>query len=236
VDDLFNATTSSWRPLEPLPHLVADALDPPWLGTTEAVKDRHIAGRYSGLYNFDAVAYESLIVGVFTIYRCKAGPAPGNKYSALQCPNGAHDRASPNFMGLASLGLEIGIFSGFLYSVLLLNVLLGLDLLGLALNRGRRCPNKGPDGSDLHNHSEFDSIFLGFSRNGFHFSRPGPGEPWPAQGYNLSQQYRAPFAPEASSFNRSRWNWAEVLSYAGGSSPIPLTPPPSRFYTDLSQI
>ena len=55
--------------------------------------------------------YESLIVGVFTIYRCKGGPSPGNKYNALQCPN------------------------------------------------------KGPDGADLRNHSEYDSIFLGFSRD-----------------------------------------------------------------------
>ena len=28
VDDLFNVTTASWSPLDPLPHLVADALDP----------------------------------------------------------------------------------------------------------------------------------------------------------------------------------------------------------------
>ena len=43
--------------------------------------------------------------------------------------------SSPNFMGLASLGLEIGIFCDFLYSVILLNVFLGLDFLGLALSR-----------------------------------------------------------------------------------------------------
>jgi hypothetical protein len=30
--------------------------DPPWLGTTLPIKDRHIAGRYAGLYNFDAIA------------------------------------------------------------------------------------------------------------------------------------------------------------------------------------
>jgi Cu-Zn family superoxide dismutase len=48
---------------------------------------------------------------------------------------GAHDMASPNFMGLASLGLEIGIFCDFLCSVLLLNAILGLDFSGLALSR-----------------------------------------------------------------------------------------------------
>ena len=38
-------------------------------------------------------------------------------------------------MGLASLGLEVGNFCDFLYSVLLLGVILGLDVLGLALSR-----------------------------------------------------------------------------------------------------
>ena len=48
---------------------------------------------------------------------------------------GAQDGASPNFMGLASLGLEIGICYDFLYNVLLLNAILGLGFLGLALSR-----------------------------------------------------------------------------------------------------
>ena len=42
---------------------------------------------------------------------------------------GAQDRASPNFMRLASLGLDIGIFCDFLYRVLL-SALLELYLLG----------------------------------------------------------------------------------------------------------
>ena len=41
-------------------------------------------------------------------------------------------------MGLASLGLEIGISCDFLYSVLLLNAILGSYCLGLALYPGRR--------------------------------------------------------------------------------------------------
>jgi hypothetical protein len=43
---------------------------------------------------------------------------------------GARDRASsasPNVMALASLGLDIGIFCDFLYSILLLSVILGLE-------------------------------------------------------------------------------------------------------------
>jgi hypothetical protein len=38
-------------------------------------------------------------------------------------------------MGPASLGLEIVIFYDFLYSILILNAILGLDCLGLALSR-----------------------------------------------------------------------------------------------------
>ena len=47
---------------------------------------------------------------------------------------------APNFVGLASLGLQIGIFCDFLYSVLLLSAVLGLDFLGLTLSR----PQVGP--------------------------------------------------------------------------------------------
>ena len=47
---------------------------------------------------------------------------------------GALDRASPNFMGLASLGLDVSTFYDFLYCVLLLSVFLGLDFLGHALS------------------------------------------------------------------------------------------------------
>ena len=42
---------------------------------------------------------------------------------------------SPNFMGLASLGLGIDIFCDLLYSILLLRVVSGLYLLRLALSR-----------------------------------------------------------------------------------------------------
>ena len=48
---------------------------------------------------------------------------------------GAQDGASPNFMGLVNVGLDISIFGDFLYSVLLLSAIVGLDFLGLALSR-----------------------------------------------------------------------------------------------------
>ena len=131
-EDFFSEVQTSWTPTEPLPHLVADAEDPPWLGNPKPAPGQHMSGPFPGLYNFDAVAYESLVIGMYTIYRCKGGPGeyPSGQYSAL------------------------------------------------------RCPNTAPDGVDIRNHSEFDSLFLGFSRDGFHFSRPGPGQPFPARGYN----------------------------------------------------
>jgi hypothetical protein len=49
--------------------------------------------------------------------------------------HGAQDRASPSFVGLARLALNIGVFCGFLYSMLLFNAISGLDCLGLALSR-----------------------------------------------------------------------------------------------------
>ena len=49
--------------------------------------------------------------------------------------HGARDRPSPKLMELPGLGLEIGIFGDFLYSVLILSAVLGLYFLGLALSR-----------------------------------------------------------------------------------------------------
>ena len=50
---------------------------------------------------------------------------------------GTLNRPSPNSMGLASLGLEIGVFCECIYSVYLLSVVLGLNFVGLA-HPGRR--------------------------------------------------------------------------------------------------
>ena len=76
----------------------------------------------------DAANYESVLVGLYTIYRCKGGPRYG-------CPT--------SYVG--SDGVNRSVVG----------------------------------------HSEFDSLFLGWSRDGFNFNRPGPGEPWPAAGIAL---------------------------------------------------
>ena len=59
--------------------------------------------------------------------------APNAPKTMLHPTAGAQDRASPNFMGLYSFKQEIGILCDFIYSVLLLSVILGLYFLGLAL-------------------------------------------------------------------------------------------------------
>ena len=123
------------------------------------------------------MAYESVLVGLFDIYRCKGGPRYG-------CP------------------LEY-------------------------------------EGHDLSGHSEFDSLYappldetvvvtsqvlpacvcryLGWSRDGFQFARPGPGQPWPAAGIALSKDHRTPFIPMADSLrDPEAWNWAMVQSVGGG--------------------
>jgi hypothetical protein len=53
---------------------------------------------------------------------------------------GALDRASPNSMELASLGLGVGIFCELLDSILLLDAMLGLYFSGLALCRPQVWP------------------------------------------------------------------------------------------------
>jgi hypothetical protein len=67
-------------------------------------------------------------------------------------------------MELASLGLDIGIFCDFLYSVLLLNAIVGLGLLGLALSSSRRPGRSG-------------------TATGRRRTRPRPGQPRAAQAF-----------------------------------------------------
>ena len=48
----------------------------PWMGKVrEETEPKNVT--FAGLYNFDAVAYESVLVGLFDIYRCKGGPRYG---------------------------------------------------------------------------------------------------------------------------------------------------------------
>jgi hypothetical protein len=74
------------------------------------------------------------VVSIPSLYYCAFGPnwAMPTEDGSTVC-GWAHDRASPNVMGLASLALNISVFCNFLYSILLFNAVLGIDFLGLAL-------------------------------------------------------------------------------------------------------
>jgi hypothetical protein len=75
---------------------------------------------------------------VLRVYFCRVEAELARGDARAVVVNGAQDRASPNVMGLASLGLdkwlEIGILCDLLCSVRLLNAILRLEFLGLALS------------------------------------------------------------------------------------------------------
>jgi hypothetical protein len=82
-------------------------------------------GQPAQLYNLDAFAYESIIVGYFSLFRCK--------HNMKGCPT----------------------------------------------------------------HPEFDSIYIGFSRDGYSWVKPPAGQPLPLRGVGLDAKHRGPFMSEA---------------------------------------
>ena len=72
----------------------------------------------------------------------------------MESAAGARDRAGPNFMALASFGLEIGVFRDFLvYSVLPPTAILGLDRISGSTctpNASSRFPLDGHNGCGYH--------------------------------------------------------------------------------------
>eukprot|EP00039_Didymoeca_costata_P012720 m.184797 g.184797 ORF g.184797 m.184797 type:complete len:589 (+) comp15563_c0_seq7:156-1922(+) len=120
----------------------ADKFDPPWGCGSE---------NYTQLYNLDAVAYESVIVGLFSIFT--------GKY----CPSGA-----------------------------------GMNRTG-----------------------EWDSVFLGFSRDGFSWSRP-----------IIDGQHRVFLPMDAHVVHGDDWRWnkANVQSVGGGFTMGSKSGSPLRFY------
>ena len=81
-----------------------------------------------GANTVPAEATERLITVLFEVLEGNNASNPSNIAQALLCMSGvrgAQDRARPNFMGLASLGLEISIFYDFRYIVFLSNATWG---------------------------------------------------------------------------------------------------------------
>eukprot|EP00935_MAST-01C_sp_MAST-1C-sp1_P000540 g540.t1 len=77
--------------------MIRDCQCKPWLGD----KKTHAARNYSGIYNVDAVAYESVLIGLSTIFRCKGwiqGGAEGCLHEyAPESPRNEHDSVTASF-------------------------------------------------------------------------------------------------------------------------------------------
>ena len=141
-DDLF---TASWADNEPVNWQAAEELDPGYVaGPNE--------GQPAQLYNLDAFAYEGIIIGYFSIFRCK--------HNMKGCPV----------------------------------------------------------------HPEFDSIYIGFSRDGYSWTKPPAGMPLPFLGVELSPAKRGPFLSMAPTQKvgtdpdpaSKQWNYGAVQSVTGG--------------------
>ena len=84
-----------------------------------------------GLFGFGPTACISAAADALTNFSMMMAPCVEHDLTVEACvQNGAQDRASPSLMELACLGLARSIS---LYSNLILDVILGLDCLGLAL-------------------------------------------------------------------------------------------------------
>jgi hypothetical protein len=140
----------------------ADALDPSWLGATVSGGNDHAGGRPE-LYNLDGVAYESLMLGSFRIFRCK------EHYTgcAVMYPNRTECVLHPKNKDCHALSHELA------------------------------------------------DILLGFSRDGFTFSRTPAAQPGGARsGIELSPDRRYPFVGQ--DIGGPGWNSQGLGSIPGG--------------------
>ena len=73
-------------------------------------------------------------------------------------------------------------------------------------------------------HPEFDSIYIGFSRDGYSWTKPPAGMPLPFRGVELSPAKRGPFLSMAPAQKvgkdpdpaSQQWNYGAVQSVTGG--------------------
>ena len=61
-------------------------------------------------------------------------------------------------------------------------------------------------------HPEFDSIYIGFSRDGYSWSKPPAGQPLPLRGVGLSPDRRGPFLSMAPSQVNHRQSFPPFFS------------------------
>ena len=135
----FSEQAFSAAPL--VPWAAADVLDPRWLGSAFSGHVNHTSVAVPELYNLDAVAYESVMVGEFRIFRCKEH----YEGCAVMYPNRTECVLHPKNKDCAALSHELA------------------------------------------------DILLGFSRDGFSWSRTPAAQPVHAEGFELTSDRRFPF-------------------------------------------
>ena len=144
-----------------VPWAAADARDPRWLGDPFSGHVNHTAEHFPELYNLDAVAYESIMVGQFRIFRCKEHyQGCAVMYNSTECA------LHPKNKGCAALSHELA------------------------------------------------DILLGFSRDGFSWSRTPIAQPVPAEGFELTPDRRFPFIGQE--LGGRDWNSQGIGSVVGG--------------------
>ena len=149
-----------------VPWVAADVLDPPWMGSalsghvninhTGRVKPiDHTSAHVPGLYSLDGLAYESIMLGSFRIFRCKK-----------------------HYAGCDEMYYKNGTL-------------------------------KSPEWADN---------LLGFSRDGFSWSRTPIAQPVGGQGFELTPSRRYPFVGQA--LGTAAWNSQGLDGWATGGLTI----------------
>ena len=144
-----------------VPWAAADARDPRWLGDPFSGHVNHTTEDFPELYNLDAVAYESIMLGQFRIFRCKEHyQGCAVMYNSTACA------LHPKNKGCTALSHELA------------------------------------------------DILLGFSRDGFSWSRTPIAQPVPAEGFELTADRRFPFVGQE--LGGRGWNSQGIGSVVGG--------------------
>lgn len=94
-----------------------------------------------------------------------------------------------------------------------------LHVMYYTILRGKGVPLKEKGSAKPVHHPEYDAIYLGFSRNGFDISRPGPDQPLNASGFQLRDGHRRPFhsmtplQADGVTTAHDHWNFGGVREY-----------------------
>ena len=104
--NVFSEAAFGAAPL--VPWVAADVLDPPWMGSAQSGHVNHTSAAVPELYALDGVAYESVMLGSFRIFRCKEHYAGCDAMYMLLAPREISLRPTlPPFRSNASLWKQV---------------------------------------------------------------------------------------------------------------------------------